>query len=98
MALRAAACHFGAPPSQSEGMLGPSPEDIAAFLAKTEGLDKTTIGDYLGEREDMALKVGGARFGAAQLQGVGGAGTGIPASGGRPGSKRWGDWRGCSCS
>ncbi|KIZ07158.1 Brefeldin A-inhibited guanine nucleotide-exchange protein 2, partial [Monoraphidium neglectum] len=42
---------------QSEGMLGPSPEDIAAFLAKTEGLDKTTIGDYLGEREDMALKV-----------------------------------------
>lgn len=38
-------------------MLGGSPEDVASFLAKTEGLDKTTIGDYIGEREDTALKV-----------------------------------------
>ncbi len=39
-------------------MLGPEPSDIATFLAKTEGLDKTTIGDYLGERDDTCLKVG----------------------------------------
>ena len=38
-------------------MVGGSPEDIASFLLQTEGLDKTTIGDYLGEREDTALKV-----------------------------------------
>jgi len=42
---------------QAEGMLGPSPEDVAVFLSTTEGLDRTTIGDYLGEREDTALKV-----------------------------------------
>ncbi|KAI8465270.1 MAG: hypothetical protein J3K34DRAFT_525495 [Monoraphidium minutum] len=42
---------------QAEGMLGPAPEDIALFLSKTEGLDKVTVGDYLGEREDTALKV-----------------------------------------
>lgn len=37
--------------------LGSSPEDIAAFLKTTTGLDKTMIGDYLGEKEDLALKV-----------------------------------------
>lgn len=42
----------------NEGMLGPSPEEVAAFLAKGQGLDKTMIGDYLGEREDFSLKVG----------------------------------------
>jgi hypothetical protein len=44
-------------------MLGPEPSDVAGFLARTEGLDKVTIGDYLGEREDTALKVGGGAFG-----------------------------------
>jgi brefeldin A-inhibited guanine nucleotide-exchange protein len=38
-------------------MLGGAPEDVAAFLAKADGLDKTLIGDYLGEREDFNLKV-----------------------------------------
>lgn len=38
-------------------MLERTPEAVAAFLAKTEGLDKTLIGDYLGEREDFNLKV-----------------------------------------
>lgn len=38
-------------------MLGRSAEAVAVFLAKTEGLDKTLIGDYLGEREDFNLKV-----------------------------------------
>jgi hypothetical protein len=46
-----------APPSQAEEMLGSTPEEVATFLAKTEGLDKTLIGDYLGEREDFNLKV-----------------------------------------
>lgn len=30
-----------------------TPEDIAAFLYKGEGLNKTMIGDYLGERSDF---------------------------------------------
>lgn len=51
MALLAALC------VQTEDMLGRSPEEVATFLAKTEGLDKTLIGDYLGEREDFNLKV-----------------------------------------
>lgn len=31
--------------SQHEGMLGRSPEAVAEFLAKTEGLNKTLIGE-----------------------------------------------------
>jgi len=42
---------------QTANMLGDSPEDIAVFLRKTSGLNKTMIGDYLGEREDLNLKV-----------------------------------------
>lgn len=38
-------------------MLGQGPEEIAKFLAKTTGLNKTMVGEYLGEREDMCLKV-----------------------------------------
>lgn len=40
-----------------QNMLGKTPEDIAEFLAKTSGLEKAVIGEYLGEREDMALAV-----------------------------------------
>ncbi|KAJ6710019.1 SEC7 DOMAIN-CONTAINING PROTEIN-RELATED [Salix koriyanagi] len=36
--------------------LGNSVEEIAAFLKNTSGLNKTLIGDYLGEREDFSLK------------------------------------------
>lgn len=43
---------------QREGMLGSSPEEVAAFLTRTEGLEKTVIGDYLGERDDGCIKVG----------------------------------------
>uniref|UniRef100_A0A671PXF7 Cytohesin-2 n=1 Tax=Sinocyclocheilus anshuiensis TaxID=1608454 RepID=A0A671PXF7_9TELE len=32
-------------------------EDIAQFLYKGEGLNKTAIGDYLGERDDFNIKV-----------------------------------------
>lgn len=37
--------------------VGDSPEDIAAFLKDASGLNKTLIGDYLGEREELSLKV-----------------------------------------
>ncbi|GMJ06760.1 BIG1 [Hibiscus trionum] len=38
--------------------VGNSPEEVAAFLKKnTTGLNETMIGDYLGEREEFALKV-----------------------------------------
>ncbi|KAL4543975.1 hypothetical protein Ndes2437B_g01778 [Nannochloris sp. 'desiccata'] len=42
---------------QAQGLLGETPEDVARFLAGTRGLDKTLIGDYIGEREDFNLKV-----------------------------------------
>lgn len=32
------------------GLLKDTPEDVAQFLYKGEGLNKTAIGDYLGER------------------------------------------------
>ncbi|KAK8613500.1 hypothetical protein V6N13_101259 [Hibiscus sabdariffa] len=38
--------------------VGNSPEEVAAFLKKnTTGLNETMIGDYLGEREEFALRV-----------------------------------------
>ncbi|XP_059633998.1 brefeldin A-inhibited guanine nucleotide-exchange protein 2-like [Cornus florida] len=37
--------------------VGSSPEEIAAFLKNASGLNKTLIGDYLGEREELPLKV-----------------------------------------
>lgn len=37
--------------------VGDSPEEIAAFLRNASGLDKTLIGDYLGERDDFSLRV-----------------------------------------
>lgn len=39
------------------GLLKNTPEDIAQFLLKGEGLNKTAIGDYLGERNEFNLKV-----------------------------------------
>ena len=38
-------------------MLGRTPEEVAKFLAKNAGLNKTMIGEYLGEREDTCIKV-----------------------------------------
>ncbi|TYH94023.1 hypothetical protein ES332_A12G013100v1 [Gossypium tomentosum] len=38
--------------------VGNTPEEVASFLKKnTTGLNETMIGDYLGEREEFALKV-----------------------------------------
>uniref|UniRef100_H3AGR3 Cytohesin-2 n=1 Tax=Latimeria chalumnae TaxID=7897 RepID=H3AGR3_LATCH len=34
-----------------------TPDDIAQFLYKGEGLNKTAIGDYLGERDEFNIKV-----------------------------------------
>ncbi|XP_066592382.1 cytohesin-1 isoform X3 [Prorops nasuta] len=38
-------------------LLAATPEDIAQFLYKGEGLNKTAIGDYLGEKHDFNQKV-----------------------------------------
>ncbi|XP_055469677.1 cytohesin-2 isoform X3 [Psammomys obesus] len=38
-------------------LLQNTPEEIARFLYKGEGLNKTAIGDYLGEREELNLSV-----------------------------------------
>ncbi|CAN1305058.1 Brefeldin A-inhibited guanine nucleotide-exchange protein 1 [Linum perenne] len=37
--------------------IGGSPEEVAAFLKNTSGLNETVIGDYLGERDEFCLKV-----------------------------------------
>ncbi|XP_044540497.1 cytohesin-2, partial [Gracilinanus agilis] len=38
-------------------LLQNTPEEISRFLYKGEGLNKTAIGDYLGEREELNLAV-----------------------------------------
>ena len=50
--------------------VGNSPEEIAAFLKDASGLNKTLIGDYLGEREDMSLKVMHAYVDSFDFQGM----------------------------
>lgn len=42
---------------QSQRVVGLSPEEVSCFLEATKGLDKSMIGDYLGERDDFNLKV-----------------------------------------
>lgn len=42
---------------QSQKLLGEAPEDVARFLCVTNALDKSMIGDYLGERDDTNLRV-----------------------------------------
>ncbi|KAM3397683.1 brefeldin A-inhibited guanine nucleotide-exchange protein 2 [Capsicum galapagoense] len=49
--------------------VGDSPEEIAAFLKDASGLNKTLIGDYLGERDDLALKVMHAYVDSFDFQG-----------------------------
>jgi brefeldin A-inhibited guanine nucleotide-exchange protein len=50
--------------------VGDSPEDIATFLKDASGLDKTLIGDYLGEREELPLKVMHAFVDSFNFQGM----------------------------
>ncbi|XP_072040455.1 cytohesin-1-like isoform X2 [Amphiura filiformis] len=40
-----------------QGLLQETPDDVAQFLLKGEGLNKTAIGDYLGERNDFNIEV-----------------------------------------
>jgi hypothetical protein len=42
---------------KDHGLIPPTSCLPCRFLAKTEGLHKTTIGENLGEREEVALKV-----------------------------------------
>lgn len=53
-----------------QGMLGKDPVEVAQFLTKTSGLEKSVIGEYLGEREDMALKVMHAYVDAMDFTGL----------------------------
>ncbi|CAN8327765.1 unnamed protein product [Cochlearia groenlandica] len=41
----------------SSKKIGNSPEEVASFLMNTAGLNGTVIGDYLGERDELPLKV-----------------------------------------
>ncbi|KAM7476342.1 hypothetical protein LguiB_023585 [Lonicera macranthoides] len=50
--------------------VGDSPEEIAAFLKNASGLNKTVVGDYLGEREDLSLKVMHAYVDSFDFQGM----------------------------
>ncbi|CAI0385533.1 unnamed protein product [Linum tenue] len=50
--------------------VGDSPEEIAVFLKNASGLNKTLIGDYLGEREDLPLKVMHAYVNSFEFQGM----------------------------
>lgn len=50
--------------------MGDSPEDIATFLKDASGLDKILIGDYLGEREELSLKVMHAYVDSFNFQGM----------------------------
>eukprot|EP00798_Chlamydomonas_sp_ICE-L_P022399 gene22399-29511_t len=55
---------------QREGMVGSSPEEIAKFLCKTQGLDKSEVGSYISEREDFNIKVMHAIIDAHDFQGL----------------------------
>ncbi|KAG6728243.1 hypothetical protein I3843_02G144500 [Carya illinoinensis] len=50
--------------------VGNSPEEIAYFLKNGSGLNKTLIGDYLGEREGFPLKVMHAYVDSFEFQGM----------------------------
>ncbi|KAF5744324.1 brefeldin A-inhibited guanine nucleotide-exchange protein 2-like [Tripterygium wilfordii] len=50
--------------------VGNTPEEIVAFLKNATGLNKTLIGDFLGEREDLSLKVMHAYVDSFDFQGM----------------------------
>ena len=51
-------------------MLAREPEEVAKFFAKTQGLNKTMIGEYLGEREETCLRVMHAYVDAMDFSGA----------------------------
>lgn len=42
---------------QEQGMLGNSPQEVAKWLHTDDRLDKTFIGDFLGDNEEFAREV-----------------------------------------
>jgi brefeldin A-inhibited guanine nucleotide-exchange protein len=56
--------------TQEQGMIMREPEEVARFLAKTQGLNKTMIGEYLGEREETCLRVMHAYVDAMDFSGA----------------------------
>eukprot|EP00250_Pteridium_aquilinum_P020997 c25007_g1_i1 orf=351-5705(+) len=50
--------------------VGESPEEICSFLKNTSGLDKGMIGDYLGENEELSLRVMHAYVDSFNFQGM----------------------------
>ncbi|XP_047336642.1 brefeldin A-inhibited guanine nucleotide-exchange protein 2-like [Impatiens glandulifera] len=54
----------------SANKVGSSAEEIASFLKDATGLNKSLIGDYLGEREELPLKVMHAYVDSFSLQGL----------------------------
>lgn len=53
---------------QEHEMVGPSPDDIAEFLHKEERLDKSAIGDFMGENESLNKEVMYAYIDQLQLE------------------------------
>ena len=49
---------------------GETPAEIASFLRDTPDLDKTTVGDYLGERDEVCLTVMHAYVDAMDFEGL----------------------------
>lgn len=49
--------------------VGETPEEVSKFLQNGTGLDKAMIGDYLGEKEDFAIKVMHAYVDSFNFQG-----------------------------
>ncbi|MCO5583638.1 hypothetical protein L7F22_037551 [Adiantum nelumboides] len=50
--------------------VGDSPEELCIFLKNTSGLDKGMIGDYLGENEELSLRVMHAYVDSFNFQGM----------------------------
>ena len=40
---------------QEAGLVGPAPADVAAFFKSTPSLDKTEVGNYMGELDDRCI-------------------------------------------
>ncbi|XP_010526535.1 PREDICTED: brefeldin A-inhibited guanine nucleotide-exchange protein 1 isoform X2 [Tarenaya hassleriana] len=55
----------------SSKKVGSSPGEIAFFLRNTAGLNATMIGDYLGEREELPMKVMHAYVDSFDFKGMG---------------------------
>ena len=55
---------------QNHHLLGESPVDVARFLASTRTLGRSQIGDYLGERDEYAIRVMHAYVDFLDLEGL----------------------------